>query len=114
MWLSMVYILLCNSLLILSKPVTAEEICSSLFVLDQHFWWHIQGPEMLQTAPVLMSKEAGPVLIIRPIVAHCLLYTLEFEGLLLSWTHGHACFAFEVLQALFRIYFKILLFLIKF
>ena len=34
---------------------------------------------------------------------------MEFEGLLLSWTHGHACFAFEVLQALFRVYFKILL-----
>ena len=37
MCLSMVYILNCNSLLILNKPVIAEEIGSSLFVLDQHF-----------------------------------------------------------------------------
>ena len=110
----MVYILNCNSLLILNKPVIAEEIRSSLFVLDQHFGGTYRDQKGFQTAPVLMSTNRSST----HNRAHCwsLLgsHTLEFEGLLLSWTHGLACFAFEVLQALFRIYFKILLFLIKF
>ena len=91
----MVYILLCNSLLILSKPVTAEEICSSLFVLDQHFGGTYRDQKWFQTAPVLMSKNRFST----HNRAHCcsLLgsHTMESEGLLLSWTHGHACFAFE-------------------
>ena len=40
---------------------------------------------------------------------HSLLFspTLEFEDTSFSWIQAHALFAFEALQALFGIYFKV-------
>ena len=113
-WLSMVYILNCNSLLILNKSVIAEEIRRSLFDLDQSFGGTYRDQNRFQTTPVLMSKNRS-ILTIDPIVAHCFAHIpWNLKVCLYLGPTLMPAFSFEVLQALFRIYFKILLFLIKF
>ena len=105
--------LICNSLCIPNKPTFAGEIYVGLFVLGEHFGGLYGGQRRFWNQSWFWNWWGNRFSSHREPRVTILLLALRLEGASFFRIWIHALFAFEVPRVLFRIYFKVLSFLLR-
>lgn len=76
------------------------------------FWWRPRGPEKTPECP-MASEQTGAVLTTEPTCSLLFLSTLVLEDTSFSWIWAHILFAFEALQASFKVCLWVLSFWVR-